>query len=224
MQDGKSEGKSIYAQVFYVDILVVGKNGSSKSSLSVESIDSHASPQLEQHRRSKSILKKSDNSGHRNGRSEDPESERLISDNQSASGVDAGSGSDYSPNKRPTTTSPPVRHRMVSQRTAAKTIPSKYQQQTSQDSEKSRSLKSPLFLLDDILTGDKRADSKFKDNGDADCDASLYICPPPPPMEDNSPTEETRLLLHQTPVPQHKQMGNSTTKGSGLNSQQSKVN
>lgn len=207
-----------------------GKNGSSKSSLSVDSIDSHASTQLEKHRRSKSILKKSDSSGHRNGRTEDPESERLISDNMSGVGGDGGSGSDYSPNKRPVVSSPPVRHRAVAQRTVAKTPPIKYQQQSSQESEKSRGFKSSLFLLDNILAGggekhqrDRvQTENRYKDGGDLGmsegADTPLYICPPPPPMEDNSPTEETRLLLHQTPVPQHKQTVNSTAKGSGFTS------
>ncbi|GLV34422.1 Shaker cognate b [Carabus blaptoides fortunei] len=212
-----------------------GKNGSSKSSLSVDSIDSHASPQLETHRRSKSILKKSDSSGHRNGRSEDPESERLISDSMSGTGMDAGSGNEFSPDKhvsRAVTTSPPVLHRSFNQqRTSVKSLPIKYQpsqqpynqQQEQQDvMDKTRT----LFLLDDILPGEKHqrdriAENKYKDTSDSGCvvgDVPLYICPPPPPMEEHSPTEETRLLLHQTPVLQHKQTGNSTAKGGALTS------
>lgn len=210
---------------------VVGKNGSSKSSLSVDSIDSHASPQLETHRRSKSILKKSDSSGHRNGRTEDPESERLISDTMSATGMDAGSGgsgNEFSPDKHAVTTSPSVIHRSFNQQRTIKSLPIKYQQQ--QDIvDKTRTLKSPLFLLDDILSGEKHqrdriAENKYKDTSDSGVggcvgdDVPLYICPPPPPMDEHSPTEETRLLLHQTPILQHKQTGNSTAKGGGLTS------
>lgn len=192
----------------------VGKNGS-KSSLSVDSID--ASPPVEHHRRSKSILKKSDSSGHRNGRVDDPESERLIPDNVSGYGIDPQTGSygEFSPNKRlAATMSPPVRHRPVANRNL-KEIPLKYQEDN-----KTRTLKSPLFLLDDIISDKKGKDARtvtYKDGGEINVvgvsEVPLYICPPPPPMEDNSPTEETRLLLHQTPVPQHKQMPNSTAKG-----------
>lgn len=184
----------------------------------MDSIDSHASPQLEHHRRSKSILKKSDNSGHRNGRMEDPESERLISDNMSGTGIDpqTGSSGDFSPNKRLSATmSPPVKHRSTSQRTLVRTLPLKYQQDVDN---KTRTLKSPLFLLDDILSDKKKERTvTYKESGDINIvgvsEVPLYICPPPPPMDDHSPTEETRLLLHQTPVPQHKQTPNSTAKG-----------
>lgn len=76
--------------------LVSGRNGESRSSLSVDSIDTP-----ETHRRSKSILKKHESGGgqttanHR-ARLDDPETEKLISD--TASGA---SGSDYSPGKSP---------------------------------------------------------------------------------------------------------------------------
>lgn len=157
-------------------------------------------------------MKKSDSSGHRNGRVEDPESERLISDNMSTTGIDPQSGAsgEYSPNKRLITMSPPVRHR--GQRTV-KTLPLKYHEDN-----KSRTLKSPLFLLDDILSEKKKERTvTYKDTSDLNVvgisEVPLYICPPPPPMDDNSPTEETKLLLHQTPVPQHKQIPNSTNRG-----------
>nr|XP_024218493.1 potassium voltage-gated channel protein Shab [Halyomorpha halys] len=69
-----------------------GKNGESRSSLSVDSIDSRICQTPEAHRRSKSILKKVDSAP--NPR-RDPETEKLISDNVSAA------GSDYSPGKSP---------------------------------------------------------------------------------------------------------------------------
>lgn len=180
----------------------------------MDSID--ASTQPEHHRRSKSILKKSDSSGHRNGRVDDPESERLISDNISGHGFDPQTGSygEFSPNKRlQATMSPPVRHRTNTNRNV-KTLPLKH------EDNKTRALKSPLFLLDDILGDKKGKDARtlsYKDSGEINVvgvsEVPLYICPPPPPMDEHSPTEETRLLLHQTPVPQHKQMPNSTAKG-----------
>lgn len=154
-------------------------------------MDSRTSSQLDHHRRSKSILKKSDGGSHRNG---DPESERLISD--STSGIDVGSGSEYSsPSKR--LSSPPVKHRP--QRSLTKSLPLSSQH----DLDKTRTLKSPLFLLDDIISKDRQSeyviDNKLKECSGSVRDLPLYICPPPPPM-DHSPTEETRLLLH-TPTP-----------------------
>ncbi|KAK5642261.1 hypothetical protein RI129_008428 [Pyrocoelia pectoralis] len=168
-----------------------GKNGGSKSSLSVDSMDSRTSSPMEHHRRSKSILKKSDGSTHKNG---DPESERLISD--STSGIDVGSGSEYSsPSKR--LSSPPVKHRPHQKLTRSLPLSSQI------DLDKNRTLKSPLFLLDDIITKDRQndyvIDNKLKQCSGSVRDLPLYICPPPPPM-DHSPTEETRLLLH-TPTP-----------------------
>ncbi|CAG9862261.1 unnamed protein product [Phyllotreta striolata] len=166
-----------------------GKNGGSKSSLSVESIDSRTSPQLELHRRSKSILKKSESSSNRHA---DPESERLISD--SMSGSDVGFCSDYSPNKR--MSSPPAARRSASQKSTSKNM-STYQQEL----ERTRLLKSQLFLLDDILKEKQSCNdmpvmdsNKLKMCADHMGEMPLYICPPPPPL-DNSPTEETRLLL-----------------------------
>ncbi|XP_033238038.1 potassium voltage-gated channel protein Shab isoform X4 [Drosophila pseudoobscura] len=104
----------------------------SKHSSSIDSID--ASPNLEHHRRSKSILKnKSDISRVLS----DPESERLLADNMSGSGVsDNGtvmgeSGSDYSPNKLPhsvlakSISPPPLRHRtLMHQRSGPATLQS----------------------------------------------------------------------------------------------------
>lgn len=188
--------------------MITGKYSGSKSSLSVDSIDSRVSPQLEHHRRSKSILKKSDSSGNRNA---DPESERLISDNMS--GYEIGSGSEYSPNKR--LSSPPVRHRAL--RPTTTTLPRFYHQ----DTEKNRTLKSQLFLLDDIINKEKQSckepvvdSNKLKECSDSVGDVPLYICPPPPPMDDSSPNEETRLLLHPTVVvPSQRQPGNSISKG-----------
>lgn len=150
-------------------------------------MDSRTSSQLEHHRRSKSILKKSDSGCHRNG---DPESERLISD--STSGIDVGSGSEYSsPSKH--LSSPPIKHR--TQRTLIRSLPLSSQPELN----KPRTLKSPLFLLDDIMSKNKQSDftidNKLKQCSDSVRDLPLYICPPPPPM-DQSPTEETRLLLH----------------------------
>lgn len=165
-----------------------GRN-SSKSTLSVDSIDSRQSPQLEQHRRNKSILKKSDSSGNKNGG--DPESERLISDNTSL--YDIGSGSEYSPNRR--FPSPPSRHK------TAKTLPT-YQQEL----ERTRNLKSQLTprsqftLLDDIINVKDRQQEAIMIDSNRLTETSqvpLYICPPPP-AEDTSPSEETSLLLHST--------------------------
>lgn len=184
-------------------LLSIGKNSGSKSSLSVDSIDSRASPQLEYHRRSKSILKKSDSSGYKNA---DPESERLISEN--TSGADGGSGSEFSPNKR--LSSPPAAHRSLSQKPLTRNIPTTYQQQE----DRARTLKTPLFLLDDIMAKEKQScNEPMLANKYSESEVPLYICPPPPPMEDHSPTEETRLLLHSTVVvPSQRQPGNSISK------------
>nr|CAI5861826.1 unnamed protein product [Callosobruchus analis] len=182
-----------------------GRNSGSKSTLSVDSLDSRTcSPQLEQHRRSKSILKKSDSgsgAGNRHHNVADPESERLISDNMSGFEVD------FSPNKR--LSSPPTNRRVAYNQKISKNLPS-YQQEL----ERTRLLKSQLFLLDDILSRERQAAAQVQaqttcnetslearlrgtpqhvpgDNGGSE--VPLYICPPPPPLE-LSPTEETRLL------------------------------
>ncbi|XP_067004773.2 potassium voltage-gated channel protein Shab [Anabrus simplex] len=182
-----------------------GKNGSSKSSLSADSIDSRTSPTLEQHRRSKSILKKSETSVR-----EDPETEKLISG--------------CSPSKLPLSppaTPAPLRGIGPKCGTKPHALPIKFvglqQQQQTDGSSSSRRLRSPLLLLDDLLGGEKHArdeatvENKYKERleavvvggcvaapGDGGCCGDLYICPPPPPMEEHSPTEETKLLLHQT--------------------------
>lgn len=176
--------------------------------MSVDSIDSRASPQLEHHRRSKSILKKADSSAHRNGRVDDPESERLISDGQS---FGMPTSVDCSPDKRPPPSSPSLTRRSATRRALVKTLPLK---QPSDPESRSKGLRSPLALLDDIL-GDRKKDRSAgcRAPPDVSGELPLYICPPPPPMDDHSPTEETRLLLHQTPLPQHRQMPNSTAKG-----------
>lgn len=155
----------------------------------MDSIDSRTSPQLELHRRSKSILKKSDSSSTRYPT--DPESERLISDNMS--GFEVGFGNDCSsPVKR--LPSLPTNSRTVSQK--SRNLPT-YQQEL----ERTRLLKSQLILLDDILNREKQKSkepeidsNKLKLCSDNISEVTLYICPPPPPM-DNSPTEETRLLF-----------------------------
>lgn len=111
--------------------------------------------------------------------------------------------------------SPPVRHRSVGNKNM-KTLSLKYSEEN-----KSRALKSPLFLLDDIMGDNKKGKEgrtvSYKDGAEINVvgvsEVPLYICPPPPPMDDHSPTEETRLLPHQTPVPQHRQISNSTAKG-----------
>ncbi|XP_024080295.1 potassium voltage-gated channel protein Shab isoform X2 [Cimex lectularius] len=112
-----------------------GRNGESRSSLSVDSIDSRICPTPETHRRSKSILKKHESTtcglNHRPAR-DDPEAEKLIS-SDNVSGA-SGGGADFSPG-----------------RTRGAVL---------------------KFSMDP---------------------PPLYICPPPPPM-DQSPTEETKLL------------------------------
>ena len=101
-------------------------------------------------------------------------------------------------------------------------------------------------MLDDLLGGEKHSrdeaavENKYKERleavvggcvsapGDGGCcggelggmDAAppLYICPPPP-MDDHSPTEETKLLLHQTAVellaPSGRRHGSGAGTGSG---------
>ncbi|KAK9503003.1 hypothetical protein O3M35_011668 [Rhynocoris fuscipes] len=114
-----------------------GRNAESRSSLSVDSIDSRISATPETHRRSKSILKKHEGS---TSCGDDPETEKLISDN-----ISGASGSDYSPGKSPPIESGPT------------------------------GVGPPPELSPP---------------------PPLYICPPPPPM-DQSPTEETKLLVRR---------------------------
>lgn len=176
----------------------------------MDSIDSRSSPQLEYHRRSKSILKKSDGSGIRGN---DPESERLISD--STSGMDISSGGECSPIKQ--LSSPPMlRHRSVNQQLLSRK--SSYYQN---DSDNTRTYKTPLISLDDTV---KRQEPKIcnemiVDNNrlkQSSCsvgEVPLYICPPPPPMDERSPTEETRLLYHSSiAMPTAKPTRNSISK------------
>ncbi|XP_073975271.1 potassium voltage-gated channel shaker cognate b isoform X2 [Rhodnius prolixus] len=149
-----------------------GRNGESRSSLSVDSIDSRISATPETHRRSKSILKKHEGStacglNHRPSRSagqDDPETEKLISDN-----ISGASGSDYSPGK-----SPP----MGSASTAI-----------SSGGARSRTGTVLKFALESGTTG-------VGSPPDMSPPPPLYICPPPPPM-DQSPTEETKLLARR---------------------------
>ncbi|XP_030759910.1 uncharacterized protein LOC115885220 [Sitophilus oryzae] len=159
-----------------------GKNGGSKSSLSVDSMDSRGttSPQLEHHRKSKSILKKADSGGSGRGREIDPESERLISDN--GSGV-FDMGPDYSPSPPPS--------RLSLRTRSSKSQSTAYQQEL----ERNRTLKSQLFLLDDIMNKDGENIRKGIPSAEVN-QVPLYICPPPPPMDEAnySPTEETQLL------------------------------
>jgi hypothetical protein len=239
--------------------LFPGKEGRSKSSLSVDSIDSRTSPTLDQHRRSKSILKKSDSSGHhhRNGRSStDPETEKLISDNTSGVSVSDNGGTGYSPNKLPmraATLSPPATPAMTRQShklqqfraigpksgTKPHALPIKFVG-LSEDGDKTRRLKSPLLALEELFSGEKHSrdevtvENRYKERleavvggcvsapGDVGCcggpetSGPLYICPPASAAEENSPTEETKLLLHQTavellaPVGRHHSSGAAT--------------
>ncbi|CAD7004759.1 unnamed protein product [Ceratitis capitata] len=150
----------------------------SKHSSSIDSID--ASPNLEQHRRSKSILKnKSDISRVL----ADPESERLLADNMSGSGVsDNGtvmfclqgeSGSDYSPNKLPhsilakSISPPPLRHRMlIQQRSGPATLqsrPTKFQTPRYPEEQALRQVK-PMLARTSHMSGDSRYDSTNRDS------------------------------------------------------------
>lgn len=151
-----------------------GRNSTSKSSLSVDSIDSRdtATPQLvEPHRRSRSILKKADSCGNGRSKEVDPESERLISDN--------GSGvfdlSNYSP---VLTAGNKLQNKRSKMQSTA------YQQEL----DRTRSFKSQLLKLESIVN--KPGDTAQINQ------VPLYICPPPPPIDsvNFSPTEETHLL------------------------------
>lgn len=152
-------------------IFVADKNGG-RTSASADSIDvDRARVSPETHRRSKSILKKHDSaannsSSHRNGPSKnDPETEKLISDNTSMT-----SGSEYSPGPRVGN---------------AARLRAAYQRQLSQSKmpvqlvSLAGSTNSEIVLLQDLL-------------GNAHTAAPLYICPPPPPMEQSN--EESLLL------------------------------
>uniref|UniRef100_A0A1B6DFT9 BTB domain-containing protein n=1 Tax=Clastoptera arizonana TaxID=38151 RepID=A0A1B6DFT9_9HEMI len=163
-----------------------GRNGESRSSLSVDSIDSRICSTPETHRRSKSILKKYESNtnpsslNHKSNRIniDDPETEKLISD--TASGA---SGSDYSPGK-----SPPALRAIGPLRTPnspkPQLLPIKFV------GVPSIATSSEVTLFQDLLGSN---------NSTA---PPLYICPPPPPM-DHSPTEETKLLLHHGDAKSH---------------------
>lgn len=159
--------------------MFTGRNGESRSSLSVDSIDSRTCTTPETHRRSKSILKKHESNtnqpcaNHKSNRnnSDDPETEKLISD--TASGA---SGSDYSPGKSPPALRAigPLRSPNASK---PQLLPIKFVGVTSGNTP------SEVSLFHDLL------------GSGSPPPPPLYICPPPPPM-DHSPTEETKLLLH----------------------------
>ncbi|XP_037907466.1 potassium voltage-gated channel protein Shab isoform X4 [Hermetia illucens] len=135
-----SATKLINQHLFGIQSLGSKAKLESKHSSSIDSID--ASPNLEHHRRSKSILKNKSDAAKILA---DPESERLLADNMSGSGIsDNGTvmgdtGSDYSPNKLPhsvlakSTSPPPLRHRtLIQQRSGPATLqssskPSKFQ-------------------------------------------------------------------------------------------------
>lgn len=169
----------------------------------MDSIDSRTSPTLEHHRRSKSILKKSDSSGHRNGSSSgDPEMEKLISDHTSPGGGSFRSGGEDSESSPCRVGAKPAAHsrqgsvgsqlRAIGPRSsgAGKAMPIKF---IGLDNNQQMRLRSPGFPLGDEKTPRKEG---------------LYIYPPsgdsPAAVhgsgsgEDGSPpTEETKLLLHQ---------------------------
>uniref|UniRef100_A0A336KHI5 CSON010585 protein n=1 Tax=Culicoides sonorensis TaxID=179676 RepID=A0A336KHI5_CULSO len=101
-----------------------GRNNYENKSSSLSSESLEISPNLEHHRRSKSILKnKSDQSRILC----DPESERLLADNMSGSGIsDNGipGPDEFSPNKRPLLSiTPPAKHRtLIQQRSTPSSI------------------------------------------------------------------------------------------------------
>ncbi|KAL5292319.1 KCNB1 family protein [Megaselia abdita] len=113
--------KLINQHLFGIQNTTVKAKFESKHSSSIDSID--VSPNLDHHRRNKSILKNKAEAGRI---LTDPESERLLADNMSGSGIsDNGtvmgeSGSEYSPNKIPhsvlaskSISPPPIRHRTL---------------------------------------------------------------------------------------------------------------
>lgn len=140
-------------------------------------------------------MKKSEGGGIR---SNDPESERLISD--STSGMDISSGGECSPIKQ--LSSPPMlRHRSVNQQMLFRKSP--YYQN---DPDTNKSFNTPLISLDDTVDRDKQKicnemmtdNNRLKQSSCSVGEMPLYICPPPPPMDERSPTEETRLLYHSS--------------------------
>lgn len=130
--------------------------------------------------------------------------------------MDISSGGECSPIKQ--LSSPPMlRHRSINQQTFAKRA-AYYQN----ESDISRTYKTPLISLEDTVKRQepKTCNEMMTDNNrlkQSSCsvgEVPLYICPPPPPMDERSPTEETRLLYHSSiAIPTAKSTRNSISKG-----------
>jgi hypothetical protein len=112
----------------------------------------------------------------------------------------------------------------------------------SEGGDKTRKLKSPLLVLDELFGGEKHArdeatvENRYKERleavvggcvsapGDVGCcggpetSGPLYICPPVSAAEEHSPTEETKLLLHQTAVELLAPVGRHHSSGAGTGS------
>ncbi|XP_058466127.1 potassium voltage-gated channel protein Shab isoform X5 [Malaya genurostris] len=155
-----------------------GKEDTKKLSLSIDSIET--SPQLETHRRSKSILK---NKSEASRLLSDPESERLLADNMSGSGVSdngatmgSDSNTDYSGCTMIATSITPIaqRHRLVHQRSTPASLGSKaiakFQQPRYSQEEVARQGNPHLTrgigigTYVDHLTGDRRLESGTRDS------------------------------------------------------------
>ncbi|XP_055531656.1 uncharacterized protein LOC129722324 isoform X3 [Wyeomyia smithii] len=155
-----------------------GKEDTKKLSLSIDSIET--SPQLETHRRSKSILK---NKSEASRLLSDPESERLLADNMSGSGVSdngatmgSDSNTDYSGCTMIATSITPIaqRHRLVHQRSTPASLgsktPAKFQQPRYSQEEVARQNKPQLTrgvgigTYVDHLTGDRRLDKGTRES------------------------------------------------------------
>ncbi|XP_055603476.1 uncharacterized protein LOC129751786 isoform X3 [Uranotaenia lowii] len=155
-----------------------GKDDTKKLSLSIDSIET--SPQLETHRRSKSILK---NKSEASRLLSDPESERLLADNMSGSGVSdnganmgSDSNTDYSGSTMIATSITPIaqRHRLVHQRSTPASLgskaPTKFQQPRYSQEEVARQNKPQLIrgvgigTYVDHLTGDRRLDTGTRES------------------------------------------------------------
>ncbi|XP_062708551.1 potassium voltage-gated channel subfamily B member 2 isoform X4 [Aedes albopictus] len=157
---------------------VKGKDDTKKLSLSIDSIET--SPQLETHRRSKSILK---NKSEASRLLSDPESERLLADNMSGSGVSdnganmgSDSNTDYSGSTMIATSITPIaqRHRLVHQRSTPASLGSKaaakFQQPRFSQEEFARQNKPQLTrgvgigTYVDHLTGDRRLETGTRES------------------------------------------------------------
>ncbi|XP_058838396.1 potassium voltage-gated channel protein Shab isoform X4 [Topomyia yanbarensis] len=155
-----------------------GKEDTKKLSLSIDSIET--SPQLETHRRSKSILK---NKSEASRLLSDPESERLLADNMSGSGVSdngatmgSDSNTDYSGCTMIATSITPTaqRHRLVHQRSTPASLGSKamakFQLPRFSQEEVARQSKPQLLrgvgigTYVDHLTGDRRLEPGTRDS------------------------------------------------------------